>query len=93
MAKSVSAGRFMQRTRLSFDKANFARLILDRSRLAFDRSCWGWARNRRKMTWKGRAWAGNRHSDKEKFYSDLNGPKTPKMSEQPLKTLRKSGDF
>jgi|SRR5579863_153580 len=47
MTKSVSAGRFMQRTRLSFDKANFARSILDR---AFDRSCWGWARNRRKMT-------------------------------------------
>ena len=31
---------------------------------------------------------GNRHSDKEKFCNDLNGPKTPKMSERPLKTLQ-----
>jgi hypothetical protein len=31
--------------------------------------------------------ARSRHSDKEKFCNDLNGPKTPKMSEQPLKTL------
>jgi hypothetical protein len=38
------------------------------------------------MAWKGRAWAGNRHSDKVKFYNDLNGPKTPKMSDWPLKT-------
>src|SRR6266851_7320581 len=40
------------------------------------------------MAWKGRAWAGNRHSDKEKFCNDLNGPKTPKMSERALKTLQ-----
>jgi hypothetical protein len=32
--------------------------------------------------------AGNRHSDNEKFCNDLNGPKTPKMSERPLKTLQ-----
>src|ERR1700730_18738873 len=32
--------------------------------------------------------ARNRHSDNEKFCIDLNGPKTPKMSERPLKTLR-----
>jgi hypothetical protein len=31
---------------------------------------------------------GNRHSDKEKFCNDLNGPKAPKMSERPLKTLQ-----
>jgi hypothetical protein len=30
--------------------------------------------------------ARNRHSDKEKFCIGLNGPKTPKMSERPLKT-------
>jgi hypothetical protein len=30
--------------------------------------------NRRQMAWKGRAWAGNRHSDKEKFHSNLNCP-------------------
>jgi len=40
------------------------------------------------MAWKGRAWAGNRHSDKEKFCNDLNEPKTPKMSERPLKKLK-----
>jgi hypothetical protein len=40
------------------------------------------------MAWKGRARAGNRYSDKEKFCNDLNGPKTSKMSERPLKTLR-----
>src|SRR3984893_12793618 len=32
--------------------------------------------------------ARNRHFDNEKFCIDLNGPKTPKMSERPLKTLR-----
>jgi hypothetical protein len=32
--------------------------------------------------------ARNRHSDNEKFCTDLNGPKTPKMSERPLKTLQ-----
>jgi hypothetical protein len=32
--------------------------------------------------------ARNRHSDKEKFCNDLNGPKTRKMSEWPLKTLQ-----
>jgi hypothetical protein len=32
--------------------------------------------------------ARNRHSDNEKFCNDLNGPKTPKMSERPLKTLQ-----
>jgi len=31
---------------------------------------------------------GWRHSDKEKFCNDLNGPETPKMSERPLKTLQ-----
>jgi hypothetical protein len=31
--------------------------------------------------------SGYRHSDKEKFCNDLNGPKTPNMSERPLKTL------
>jgi hypothetical protein len=35
----------------------------------------------------------NRHSDKEKFRSDLNRPKSCEMSERFLKTLRKSGDF
>jgi hypothetical protein len=30
--------------------------------------------------------ACNRHSDNEKFCNDLNGPKTPKMSERSLKT-------
>jgi hypothetical protein len=33
-----------------------------------------------------------RHSDKEKFRSDLNRPKGWEMSERLLKTLRKSGD-
>jgi len=37
--------------------------------------------------------SGCRHSDKEKFPSDLNGPKSCKMSERLLKTLRQSGDF
>src|SRR6266849_3044797 len=32
--------------------------------------------------------ARSRHSDKEKFCNDLNGPKTRKMSEWPLKTLQ-----
>jgi hypothetical protein len=32
--------------------------------------------------------ARNRHSDNEKFCNDLNRPKTPKMSEWPLKTLQ-----
>jgi hypothetical protein len=31
--------------------------------------------------------AHDRHSDNEEFLSDLNGRKTPKMLEQPLKTL------
>jgi hypothetical protein len=30
--------------------------------------------------------ARNRHSDNDKFCNDLNGPKTAKMSERPLKT-------
>jgi hypothetical protein len=34
--------------------------------------------------------ARNRHSDNRKFSNDLNGPKAPKMSERPLKTLRDS---
>jgi hypothetical protein len=42
------------------------------------------------MAWKD---AGNRHSDKEKFRSDLNRPKSCEMSERLLKTLRKSGAF
>jgi hypothetical protein len=42
------------------------------------------------MAWKS---AGNRHSDKEKFRSDLNHPESCEMSEPPLKALRKSGDF
>jgi len=33
------------------------------------------------------------HSDKEKFRSDLKGPKSGKKSERLLKTLRKSGAF
>jgi hypothetical protein len=37
--------------------------------------------------------ARNRHSDKEKFPSDLNRPESCEMSEQLFKTLRKSGDF
>ena len=45
------------------------------------------------MAWKGRAWVGNRYSDKEKFCNDLNGPKTPKMSERPLKTPTRFPDF
>jgi hypothetical protein len=35
----------------------------------------------------------DRHSDKEKFCSDLNRPTSCEMSERPLKTLGKSGDF
>jgi hypothetical protein len=35
----------------------------------------------------------NRHSDKEKFRSDLNRPESCEMSERLLKTLRNSGDF
>ena len=42
------------------------------------------------MAWKD---AGNRHSDKEKFCSDLNRPEGCEVSERLLKTLRKSGDF
>jgi hypothetical protein len=42
------------------------------------------------MAWKN---AGNRHSDKEKFRSDLNRPESCEMSEPPSKALRKSGDF
>jgi hypothetical protein len=37
--------------------------------------------------------SGIGHSDKEKFRSDLNRPKSCEMSERLLKTLRKSGDF
>jgi len=37
--------------------------------------------------------ARNRHSDKEKFRSDLNRPESYEMSERVLKILRKSGDF
>jgi hypothetical protein len=37
--------------------------------------------------------ARNRHSDKEKFRSDLNRPKIGEMSERLLKALRNSGDF
>ena len=37
--------------------------------------------------------ARNRHSDKEKFLSDLNCPKSFKTSERLLKTLQKFGDF
>jgi hypothetical protein len=36
---------------------------------------------------------GYRHSDKEKFCNDLNGPKTPRMSERLLKTLQFFGAF
>jgi hypothetical protein len=42
------------------------------------------------MAWND---AGNRHSDKEKFRSDLNRPKGCEMSERFLKTLRKFGAF
>jgi hypothetical protein len=42
------------------------------------------------MAWKN---AGNRHSDKEKFGSDLNRPESCEMSKPPSKSLRKSGDF
>ena len=42
------------------------------------------------MAWKD---AGNRHSDKEKFRSDLNRPESCEVSEPPLKALRKSGDL
>jgi hypothetical protein len=37
--------------------------------------------------------ARNRHSDKEKFRSDLNRSKNGEMSERLLKTLQKSWDF
>jgi hypothetical protein len=37
--------------------------------------------------------ARNRHSDKEKFCSNLNRPESCEMSERLLETLRKSGDF
>jgi len=37
--------------------------------------------------------SADRHSDKEKFRSDLNHPESCEMSERLLKTLRKSGDF
>jgi len=37
----------------------------------------------------GRTWGGNRHSDKEIFRSDLNQPKSCKMSERLLNALRK----
>jgi hypothetical protein len=37
--------------------------------------------------------ARNRHSDREKFRSDLNRPESYEMSERLLNTLRKSGDF
>jgi len=39
------------------------------------------------------AHGAHRHSDKEKFCSDLNHPEGCKMSERLLKILRKSGDF
>jgi hypothetical protein len=45
------------------------------------------------MAWKGRAWAGNRHSDGEKFCGDLNRPESQEISERLLKTLRKSADL
>jgi hypothetical protein len=45
------------------------------------------------MARKGQAWAGSRHSDKVKFCNDLNGPKTPKMSERLFENIAKSGDF
>ena len=37
--------------------------------------------------------ARTRHSDKEKFRSDLNRPESREMSERVLKTLQNSGDF
>ncbi len=65
-----------------------ARLILDRSRLTLDQlvATDKWF----EMDAHG---ARNRHSDKEKFPSDLNRPESYEMSERLLKTLRKSGDF
>jgi hypothetical protein len=42
------------------------------------------------MAWND---ASNRHSDKERFRSDLNRPKGREMSERLLKTSRKFGDF
>src|SRR5450631_2195645 len=39
------------------------------------------------------AQGARRHSDKEKFRSDLNRPENCKMSERLLKTLRKFADF
>jgi hypothetical protein len=59
-------------------------------RLTPDRSWWGRALTTGK--WLGKN-AGNRHSDKEKFRSDLNRPKSCEMSERLLKTLQKSEDF
>jgi hypothetical protein len=45
------------------------------------------------QTAKNERFCGSRHSDKEKFRSDLNRPKSCEMSERLLKTLRNSGDF
>jgi hypothetical protein len=42
---------------------------------------------------KNERFSGSRHSDKEKFHSDLNRPKSCKISEWVLKTLQKFEDF
>jgi hypothetical protein len=66
------------------------------SRLILDRSCWDTclagssppATGRSIIGGKDECRCGNRHSDKEKFRSDLNRPKGFEMSERLLKTLR-----
>jgi hypothetical protein len=42
---------------------------------------------------KNERFCGSRHSDKERFRSDLNRPKSCEISERLLKTLRYFGDF
>lgn len=43
---------------------------------------------RRERAGKGRTPSSHRHSDKERFCSDLKGPKISQMSEQPIKRPR-----
>ena len=53
-----------------------------------------WSRLLAAVEWLEKdAQGARRHSDKEKFRSDLNRPESCKMSERLLKTLRKFADF
>jgi hypothetical protein len=45
------------------------------------------------LNYKDKRLRGSRHSDEEKFHSDLDRPKSCEMPQRPLKMLRNSADF